>query len=169
VKRQHVLLASGVALLLLLNLRQWLPRSGDTPRAPAARGASFQPDDFRLKTASAPTNREGVSRNLFAPKVVAVPVKKVELPPPPILPPPKTPEQLAEEAARAELAQFKLLGIVFRAEKGQAYIVKGEEVFMAFVGDKVGQRFVVDGITTDSVRLKDANTNVTGQIMVSGK
>ena len=168
-KRQHLLLGGGAALLVALNLWQWLP-SGDSPTSPASPRAAgtFQPDDFRLRmTASVPTEPGAGRRDLFQPKrPPAPPVKKVEAPQ---APPPKTPEQLAEEAARAEFAQIKLVGVVFRGKEGQAFLVKGDQVFLAEVGDKVGQRFTVESIGTDKVQLKDSSTNVSGQIPVSGK
>ena len=65
----------------------------------------------KVGLAAADSARTG--RNLFQPRLPApaVPVRKkvepkVEAPPPP---PAKTPEQLAEEAARAELGQIKLV------------------------------------------------------------
>ncbi len=95
---------------------------------------------------------------------------KVEAPPPaPPGPPPKTPEQLAEEAARAELGQFKLVGVVFRRDKGQAFLVKGEQLYMVHAGEKVGERFRVEAIRADGVQLNDPATRVNGQIPVSGK
>jgi Tfp pilus assembly protein PilP len=103
---------------------------------------------------------------LFQPKAVVVAKPKAQTPPPP---PPKTPEQLEEEAARAELTQIKLVGVVFRGDKGQAFLVKGDQTYMVSVGEKVGDRFTVDAVTSDSVQLKDPRTSVSGQIPISGK
>ncbi|HKQ31279.1 MAG TPA: hypothetical protein VJS66_08345 [Burkholderiales bacterium] len=166
--RRYVLFGAAVAILVLLNAAQWLaPTNGKTARLPATAATGFRPEDFRLKIGFEPP-RPGTTRDLFRVWLPPAPVqiKKVEQPP---TPPPKTPEQLAEEAARAELIQLKLVGVVFRGDKGQAFVVKGDQTFLVHSGEKVGERFVVQSVTTDSVTLKDPKTNVTGQIPVSGK
>jgi Tfp pilus assembly protein PilP len=88
---------------------------------------------------------------------------------PPPGPPPKTPEEIAEEAARAELGQLRLVGVVFRGEKGQAFLVKGDQLYMVQTGGRVGDRFQVESIRPESIQLKDPATRVTGSIPVSGK
>jgi Tfp pilus assembly protein PilP len=87
----------------------------------------------------------------------------------PPAPPPKTPEQLAEEAARAELAQFRLVGVVLRGGRAQGFLMKGEQSFMVNAGDRAGDRFTVETVTAEGVLLKDPRTGVSGQIGVSGK
>ncbi|MGH8720990.1 MAG: hypothetical protein ACREU4_03330, partial [Burkholderiales bacterium] len=89
--------------------------------------------------------------------------------PAPVGPPPKTPEQLAEEAARDELRQLKLVGVVFRGGKGQAFVVKGDQAYMVHAGEKVGERFRVEAIAPDGIQLLDPASRVNGQIPVSGK
>jgi hypothetical protein len=76
---------------------------------------------------------------------------------------------LAREAAQAELAQFKCMGVLFREGKGQAYLVKGDQVFLAQLGEKVGNRFIVDKISPESVVLWDPQTKVSAEVPVSGK
>jgi hypothetical protein len=165
--RRHLLFGIAVLLLIALNLAQWLPATnGKTARSPAAGATGFRPEDFQLKIGFEPS-QAGATRDLFRlPSPPPLAVKKVELPPPPL---PKTPEQLAEEAARAELSQLKLIGVVFRGDKGEAFLVKGDQTYLVHMGEKVGERFVVQSVSTESVTLKDPRTNVTGQIPVSGK
>lgn len=91
---------------------------------------------------------------------------KAGQPPPP---PPKTPQQLEEDAARAELARIKLVGVVVRDNKPQAFLVNGTETYIVHPGDKAGSRFRVEDIGTDHIRLKDDKTNVVGQVPISGK
>lgn len=165
------LIFGAVALLAAINVWRWWPQTGGSSAPLSAPVGGFRPDDFRLRIE--PVSAAGPSsagRDLFRlrlpPPPPPPPVKNVEVPPPP---PPKTPEQLAEEAARAEFAQIRLVGIVFRSGKGQAFLVKGNQIFMANTGDKVGDRFRVEEIKTDSVMLKDPATQVSGQIPVSGK
>ena len=169
--RRHLLLFSAAALLVLINLWKWAPplqtsvKSGDRREV----AGQFQPEDFQINVLAGRTNaNETIKRDLFQPKlaiVVKPPVKKIEPKPEP---PPKTPEQLEEEAARAELAKIKCVGVVFREQKGQAFLVKGDQVYLAFIGDKVGDRFILERIAADGVFLKDPKTNVSAQLPISG-
>jgi hypothetical protein len=59
--------------------------------------------------------------------------------------------------------------VVFRGEKGQAFLVKGDQLYMVNAGGKVGERFLVEAIGPDSIQLKDPGSRVLGQISVSGK
>jgi len=166
-KSRYLLLGVAVLLLGLLNLWQW-KSPGDTGRDRSSTPPGvFRPDDFQLKVGFATAESARTNRNLFQPwrpPRPPAPIKKVEAPPPPAGPPPKTPEELAEEAARAELGQ-----VVFRRDKGQAFLVKGEQLFMVHAGEKVGERFRVEAIRSDSVQLNDPASHVNGQIQVSGK
>jgi hypothetical protein len=175
-KRRYGFLVAAVAVLLVLNLWQWKAPSGNgnaRPRGAAAAGG-FRAEDFQLKVGLAMAEPARAARNLFQPKLPPppppAPVKVVEAKPePPPGPPPKSAEEIAEEASRAEIAQIKLVGVVFRGDKGQAFLVKGEQVFMVHTGGKVGDRFQVEAISPDGIQLKDPATRVTGQIPVSGK
>lgn len=167
-KRPYTLLAL-VAAMLCVNVWYWWPsRSG----APANRHTAerWTPDLLRVKVAALDAEKSApLRRDLFHPKLAiakAPPPPKAEPPPGP---PPKTPEQLAEEAARAELTQIKLVGIVFRAEKGEAFLVKGDQAFVVHRGDKVGERFAVESVGADAVTLKDPVTQVSEKITVSGR
>lgn len=166
--RRALLMGAGVALLVALNLWNWWPEGSKTTREAAVPANGFRPDDFRLKIEAIPeVGTASAARDLFQPKrPPAPPVTRAKGPP---LPPPKTPEQLAEEAARAELAQFRLVGIVLRGGRAQGFLMKGEQSFMVTAGDRAGDRFTVESITTEGVVLKDPRTGVSGQIAVSGK
>ena len=166
--RRAPFLGTGVTLRVRLNRWHWWPHSTQETRVASVPASGFQPEDFRLKTGALPEGGAAVAvRDLFQPKrPPPPPVKKVEAPPPP---PPKTPEELAEEAARAELAQFRLAGIVIRAGRAQAFLVKGDQSFMVYAGDRAGDRFTVESVDSDNVMLKDPHTSVSGQIPVSGK
>lgn len=160
--------ALAIIVLAGLNLFRWAPSPADV--ASRARAQAPEASDLKLRvdaTAMAPTSL----RDPFNPKVVVVPkpiVKKVEAPPPPPGPPPKTPEELEAEAARAELTTIKLVGVVFKEGKAQAFLVKGDQVFLVFAGDKVANRFTVESITADSAMLVDNKTAVSGRLSISG-
>jgi len=163
--RRHLILAGLVLLLIGFNLWRWWPRPGESPRmdTPASAARRFQAEDFVLKTQPAEKLKRS-QRDLFRPTPPPAAPQAKKGPPPPR----KTAQQLEEEAARAELAQIKLAGIVFREGKGQAYLLKGGESFMVAVGEKVGERFVVENINADRVLLKDPRTNVTGAVVLTG-
>lgn len=167
--RQQAILLALVGILGVVNVWYWWPAPG--PQTPGAAigslSSEFRLEDFQIKTLP-PAPDTPMKRDLFFPKYVPPPPRPAAAKPPPG-PPPKTPEELAREAAQAELTQFKVMGVLFRERRGQAYLVKGDEIFMVGEGEKVGNRFIVDKITPEGVRLRDPATAVSGQIPVSGK
>lgn len=167
-KRRQTVFLAIIFPLLGANAWYWWPHAAEVPRmGPTSAARHFTAEDFALKIPSGGEDKyTRPRRDLFQPKVAIVQtnIKKINNP----IPPPKTPEQLEEEAARAELSQIKLVGVVFRGDRGQAFLTKGDQVYLAFPGDKVGDRFAVETVTTDTVQLKDSKTNVTGRIPISG-
>lgn len=163
---RQTVLAGSVALLLAANLWHWWPRAAEGPRMDrSATVETYRTEDFRVRiNPPATASEETLRRDPFRPKSAAA-LAKADQP----LPPPKTPQQLEEEAARAELAQFKLAGIVVRDNKPQAFLMNGTQTYIVHPGDKAGTRFRVEDIGTDHIRLKDDKTNVTGQVPISGK
>ena len=176
---RHLALGAAVAALAAANLWRWSAPQEKPPERVAAQASAFHAEDFQLRVGFVAPDAAPPARNLFQPRLPPPPPapKKVEVvaapppPPPPVPegPPPKTAEQLAEEAAQAELKQIRLVGVVFRGEKGQAFLVKGEQLYMVNAGGKVGERFLVEAIRPDSIQLKDPASRVLGQIQVSGK
>lgn len=173
--------AGVIFVLIALNVWRWWP--DEKPGRPAGPRSdmSSTAEQLRLSLkvtgdASAPA----AVRDIFQsrePSLPAVKPKDVPIvqvvpvePPPPVViePPPKSPEQIAEEAARAELSQIKLVGVIFRNAKGQAYLSKGEQTYLVSLGDSVA-RFTVTSITAESVKLFDSRTQVGAEIPVLGK
>jgi hypothetical protein len=175
VKRRYALLAGAVLVLALANLWRWAAPGGAMREPASAAASSFRAQDFELRAGVAAAQPLQSTRDLFQPRLppsrpAAPVVKQVEVPPaPPAGPPPKTPEQIAEEAARDELRQIKLVGVVFRGGKGQAFLVKGDQVYMVHTGGTVGERFRVESIAPDGIQLSDPASRVNGQLPVSGK
>ncbi len=158
---------AGLATLLLgANLWHWWPRAAQGPRMDRLASAeSFRAEDFRVRVqplTEAP--EDSPRRDPFRPKSAAL-AAKTGVPAATL----KTPQQLEEEAARAELAQIKLVGVVIRDNKPQAFLTSGTQTYIAYPGDKVGSRFRVEEIGTDNIRLKDDKTSVAGQVPISGK
>lgn len=165
--RRYAFFGLAVALLGILNLWQWQPLGSGKEEPQATVRADFRVEDFQLKMAPITIQPDGRARDLFHAPLPVPPaaIKKVETPPPP----PKTTEQLAEEAARAELAQIKLVGVVFRGDRGEAFLVVRDQLHMVRAGEKIGGRFHVEAIRQDSIQVKDPVTQVSGQIPISGK
>jgi hypothetical protein len=166
-------MALAVGVLLAANLWHWWPGTKTTAKAPPApRATSSSPDlradEFRLRVA-ADGQPGGPGRDLFQPKYRPPPVTaKPKGPPPPPPPPPKTPEQLAEEAARAELGHIRLVAVAIRAGRGEAYLTVQGQASHVRVGDRIGSRFVVQAITAEGVRIRDPATGVEGNLAVTG-
>jgi hypothetical protein len=173
---RYLVLGAAVLGLALLNLWNWKAKPGAGPERAAA-AAAFRPEEFRLRAAADAGERAQPGRNLFQPRLppparsapvaAAAPVEAPPAPPPG--PPPKSPEELAEEAARDELRQIRLVGVVFRGGVGEAFLVKGDQVFLVRSGGRVGERFRVESIAPEGIQLSDPASRVHGQIPVSGK
>ena len=168
-KNRKWIIAAVVLALVALNVWRWWPSGSAKPvgmPGTVSPSAVFRPEDFEIR--ALPADPPGpMQRDLFHPKPAAKPVAKISAKAPE--PPPKSPEELEREAAQAELAQFRCVGVAFRGGRAQAFLVKGGETFLVSPGDKVGNRFIVDKIAPDAVTLQDPNTGVSGQIAVSGK
>ena len=106
----------------------------------------------------------GVSRDLFkmenpAPKPKPAPA--IIAPPPPTPPPPpqKTPEEIAADVSRADLAKFRFLGYL-TAKDNTFFLSKDGELFIVKSGDKFHKNYQVKKATSDSVVLLDTVTGV---------
>lgn len=173
--------AGVIFVLIALNVWRWWPDEKPARPVGPSPAASSSAEQLRLslkvtRNASAPAavrdifQSRGPSLPVAEPKEEqVVQVAPVESPPPVVIePPPKSPEQIAEEAARAELSQIKLVGVLFRNARGQAYLSKGEQTYLVSLGDSVA-RFTVTSITAESVKLFDSQTQVGAEIPVLGK
>lgn len=126
----------------------------------------YRTKDFEIRAVSA-TLSEKSERDLFRPKVVIV--QQPKMPPKPPEPPPKTQEELAREAAQAELLRIRCVAVSQRGTRLQAFLNIGDQNQLVNPGDQVGGRFVVDKITSEGVYLRDPVTEVAGQINISAK
>lgn len=173
-----------VVVLVALNVWRWWPASTSVKPSAQVQHAALEVQDLRLavrvsESGTLPT----VSRNVFEhlqyePDIVTAryvplpePVTVVEALPvteAPPEPPPKSPEELEAEAARAEFAQIKLVGVIIHDAKYRAYLTRGEQTYLASLGDAVA-RFTVTAIKAESVKLHDPRTQVGGEIPVLGK
>ena len=164
--RRHLLLLGAAGLLLALNVWHWWPKSTRSTgvSGEASVGKTLRVEDFVIQGAP-----EGkllpAKRDVFQPKrpVVAKPPAPMKPPEPP----PKSAEELELEAARAEYAQIRCLAVAFRDSRGQAMLSSGQQIFHVGVGERVGNRFVVNKIETNGVQISDPKTGVGGMIKLS--
>lgn len=168
--RRHVILVIAVMALVLLNVWRWWPEGESIVGVSDDAGVgSYRVEDFKIFLDIKDKEVIRVKRNLFRPKVRITKRKSIRTKKSIAKSPPrKTKAELEREAAQAELAQYKLVGIIFRDKRGRAFLAKGDENFMVYAGDKAG-RFLVKKITTDAIELMDPKTQVSGTIPVSGK
>lgn len=110
-------------------------------------------------------------KNIFAPlpteKMTATPAKRrAPVPPPapavaaPAVPPPPSPEELAAQAARQELAQFRYLGYLSRDGKEEAFLSKGKELYIVRSDETIEQRVRVKTVTPTGVTLQETLSQV---------
>lgn len=176
-------LVAVVVALVALNVWRWWPADGPSKASAEARHAPMSAQGLRLAVpASSDAAVPPVERNIFelrtpAPRPQAKPRLVLPRPAPavrpapqalPQEPPPKTPGEIELEAAQAELAQLKLVGVIFRDAKPRAYFAWGDRTYMVSVGEAVA-RFTVTAITAESARLHDPRTRMDRVIPVLGK
>lgn len=167
-KRRYLFLGAAVLLLALLNVWRWTAGPSTALSGSGATSAAAEPagEDLVLRAASADAVAPTPIRDLFQVKVVVSNRPRLAARP---QPPPKTAEQIAEEQARAELAQFKLQGVVFRGDQGEALLLANGASITARTGTRVGNHFVVERITPEIVDLRDPDTQVSGQLVLIGR
>lgn len=165
-RQRYLSLLGAAGLLLALNVWHWWPKLTPTTnlagRVPASK--TLQVEDFVIH--GVPGGKlQPATRDVFQPKRPVV-VKRPPPPQPPE-PPPKSAEEIELEAAQTEYAQIRCLGIAFRNNRGQAMLSSGQQIFHVGVGERVGNRFIVDKIETNGVQIKDPKTGVGGKISLS--
>jgi hypothetical protein len=131
-----------------------------------------QPNPFGLFLERRTDKYPGVVRDIFrmtAPAVkkapVAMPVAVVTAPV--ITVPEKTPEEIAADAARADLSRFRFLGYLTDKDSS-LFLSKDGELFIVKSGDKVLKNYHVKSVGKDHVILFDTITKVEARIELTG-
>jgi hypothetical protein len=183
-QQQKIILSVLVAVLLLAVIYRFVtdekPKTapltyarGAVAAAPVRRGLSSpaaSSDPLAVFFARRHEPFPGVNRDLFrmenpAPKRQPAPVAPVAPPPPTA--PEKTPEELAAEAARADLSKFRFLGYLTDRDRS-LFLSKEGETFIVKSGDRVLKNYTIKDAGKDYVVLFDTVTQVEVRIELSG-
>lgn len=166
--RRYWLYGGVIAVLVAVNLGRWWLHGGAGSGTSASPSPAFLANDFRLR-ANVPATGEA-RRNLFAPLAtdlaVVRPARTMRAPQ--AAPPPAVLSDVPSAAA-ASLGRLRLLGVVFRGGKAQAYLALDKQSVIAHSGDTVFGQFTVDTVTVDAVELRHLESNILRRIPVSGK
>jgi hypothetical protein len=79
------------------------------------------------------------------------------IPPPP---PPPSPEEMAKQAARQELSQYRYLGYLSRSGRDEAFLSKGKDLHIVARGETIESRVLVKAITPNGVTLEEIPSHV---------
>src|SRR5438034_9477199 len=70
----------------------------------------------------------------------------------------QTPEEIALQAGRQELAQFRYLGYLSRGGRDEAFLAKGNTLHIAKTGETIEQRILVKAISPSGVMLQETSS-----------
>ena len=137
--------------------------SGQKAKREASRGKSES--GLKIQLALLAANRQRTEKALGSPKNIFAPVFPGQgnfdvagaiTNPVPIIQP--TPEELALQAGRQELAQFRYLGYLSRGGRDEAFLAKGNALHIAKAGETIEQRILVKAISPSGVMLQETSS-----------
>jgi hypothetical protein len=137
--------------------------SGQKAKPEASRGKSGSGLKIQLPLLAA--NRQRTEKALGSPKNIFAPVFPGQggfaMPgamsnPAPVVQ--LTPEELALQAGRQELAQFRYLGYLSRGGRDEAFLGKGNTLHIAKTGETIEQRILVKAISPSGVMLQETSS-----------
>jgi len=89
-------------------------------------------------------------------------------PPPPPPPPPPSPEEIAAQRARGELSQFRYLGYLNRADREQAFLSRGNDLFIVKRGEAITGTYQLKEVNNNFAVIQDTATKVEITLALSG-
>jgi len=117
--------------------------------------------DVKIQLELLAANRQRTEKGFGSPKNIFAPVLPGQFGGtanlPPVVQP--SPAELALQAGRQELAQFRYLGYLSRAGRSQAFLAKGNALHIVKTGETIEQRILVKAITPSGVTLQETTTN----------
>jgi hypothetical protein len=186
-EQQKLLLGALIAVIVAVNGYRLLTAEGPgtaplmydrgviahTPLRPSTqvRGGATDPLSVILERSAEPY--PGVVRNIFrmenpgtrpkpkpaAPVVVTAPSPSA---------PERSPEEIAADLARADLAKFRYLG--YLTEKDNSlFLSKDGELFIVKIGDTIGTTYKIKEANKDFIVILDTATRVEGRVSLSGE
>ena len=156
-------------------------------KAPRESGRSQAAQTFKVRVDLLDAARRqaetalGTPKNIFAPFPSEEPkmsgetkakVAAVRRPPQvevPAVPPGPTAEELAAQAAQAELTQFRYLGYLSRQGRQEAFLSKGKDLHIVKAGDTIEQRIHVKTVSPTGVALQETKTQVEKTVLLAGE
>jgi hypothetical protein len=84
-------------------------------------------------------------------------------------PPPPSPEELAAQAARDELARYRYLGYLNRQGRNQAVLAKEQKLHIVRTGETIEGRVMVKAITSTAVTLQEVPSQVEQILQLSSE
>jgi hypothetical protein len=185
-EHQKKTLTALIAVLILLNGYYYLTREepktaplayprGVVASSPVRHGLQTRAggaDPLSLFIERQGQSYPGVSRDIFrmerpAARPVTRPAPTVPAVPLPPAPPERSPEEIAADLARADLAKFRYLG--YLTEKDNTlFLSKDGELFIVKVGETVLNTYKVKDANKDAVVLLDTVTSVERRVELAG-
>jgi hypothetical protein len=89
--------------------------------------------------------------------------------PAPVPPPPPTPEELAVQAAKAELAQYRFLGYLSQTGKEEAFLSKGKDLLIVQAGETLDKGVYVKAVSSAGVTLLETRSRVEQTVAATGE
>jgi Tfp pilus assembly protein PilP len=156
--------------------------SGQKAKAETARaksGSGGSRSDLKIHLELLAASRQRSEKSLGSPKNIFAPVFPAQSSSAPSAPPTiaavapviyqATPEELAQQAGRQMLAQFRYLGYLSRGGKDTAFLSKGNELHITQAGETIDQRVLVKTITPVGITLQETSSNVEQVVSLAGE
>lgn len=169
-KKKQAVIGSVIIALVILNSQQWWPQDDNEMKtvSSASGNTNITPEALQLSIVlGSSKKKEGVQRNIFTEK--KRPIKKVVLKKPkpkPVvkLPPSPSAEELLVRSIKLQLAQYKLMGIIFRGGRPQAFLINSSKTYTVYIGDLIDGKYKIKNITERDLVLIEENTNISRRI-----
>ena len=159
--RRKYLLGAVLLVLVALNLWRWVPAW----RGSSSASKSMTEGEFSLDFPMSPDKGDFVlKRDLFQSRRSMATIKV-----PRRVPSPTQGNKTDMMTPTPSLLWgIRLEGVIFRGEKGQAFLRRSDEIYTVSDGDEVAGLYRVEKITADSVALKEIATGKVQMFEVTG-
>ena len=171
-KKKQAVIGSVVVALVILNSLQWWPQDDSEMKTASSMSGNIDisPEVLQLSIVlGSSKEKEAVQRNIFTEK--RRPIKKLVLKKPkpkPVVKPPPVPsaEELLAQSIKLQLAQYKLMGIIFRGGRPQAFLINGSKTYTVYIGDLIDGKYKIKNISEKDLVLIEENTNISRRIVL---